>query len=283
MEAEKKKNNIVMVPSDFSEVADFALNHATGIAKLLNFKICVLHAINKETKSNLKKANKDEQAVIEQLEETVAKLRNEHGVEAEYVAKEGSIFSVIPEVAFEIGANFLVMGTHGKIGVQHVIGSYAWKVVTASPVPVIVVQKKPFDKGYHNIIMNIDHTMESKQKINWAVYIAKIFNSTIHLTIHQDKDEFLRNRIRNNVAQIKRILDENGIQYISEGLTSGNIGKQLEAYAQKIDADLFMIMTNPDKNTIMMSPWDEQLLFNSLKTPVMCINPIDSFITVYRR
>jgi nucleotide-binding universal stress UspA family protein len=50
-----QKNNIVLVPSDFTEIADIALDHGIGVAKLLNYKLSILHIINKETKSQLKK------------------------------------------------------------------------------------------------------------------------------------------------------------------------------------------------------------------------------------
>lgn len=279
---EKQKNNVLMVPTDFSEVADFAVKHAIGIAKELNFKIALLHAINKETKSNLKKENKGLEHIEEKLKVLVDSIKQQ-GIEAESITKEGSIFNVIPEVAFEIGANFLIMGTHGKVGVQKFTGSYAWKVVTTSPVPIFVVQKREFEKGYHNIVFNIDHSMRSKQKLNWAVYIANIFKSTIHLTYPKESDEFIAKKIKANLSQTKSFLAKSNITFTEKEIRGGNLAKQLESYAKEVSADLFMIMTNPEKSNIILSPWDEKLLFNEEKIPVMCINPVDSFITVLRR
>lgn len=279
---ETPKNNIVMVPTDFTEVADNAIDHAIGIAKQLNYKVTLFHVINKDTKSLLKKDNQDINDLNDKLKAKADELKAKYNIEIDYLAKEGSIFTAIGETATEIGANFLVMGTHGKIGVQHVIGSYAYKVVISSPVPIIVVQKKSQHKGYHNIVMNIDHTMESKQKIAWAVYLAKTFSSTVHLVYPNENDEFLAKRVHNNVNQMKKYLSENGISYTLTKLDSGNIAKNIENYANSIEADLILAITSPDKLTFIMSPWEEQILFNSSKIPVMCVNPSDTYITILR-
>lgn len=279
---EAPKNNIVMVPTDFSEVADNAIDHAIGIAKQLNYKVTLFHVINKDTKSLLKKDNQELKDLNDKLHAKANELKAKHNIEIEYLAKEGSIFTAIGEAANEVGANFLVMGTHGKIGVQHVIGSYAYKVVVSSPVPIIVVQEKSQHKGYHNIVMNIDHTMESKQKIAWAVYLAKTFTSTVHLVYPSESDEFLTKRINNNLNQMRKYLAENGISYTLTKLDGGNNAKSIENYANSIAADLILAITSPDKLTFIMSPWEEQILFNSSKIPVMCVNPSDTYITVLR-
>ena len=48
-------NNIVLIPTDFSEVCNNAVSHGVKLAKFLGYKACVLHVINKETKAILKK------------------------------------------------------------------------------------------------------------------------------------------------------------------------------------------------------------------------------------
>ncbi len=278
---EPKNNQLVLVPTDFTEVAEYAVNHACGIAKLLKYKVILFHVINKETKAQLKKEKKSVETVYQKLQDIVNNIKGKYGIEAEYMAKEGSIFSSIGELAGEIGANFLVMGTHGKVGVQKFVGSYAWKVVTSSKAPTIVVQKKAYDKGYHKIVFNVDHTMESKHKIQWATYIAKVFNSTIHLTIHKEDDEFIKAKIDANLSQIKKYLTKNDVNFVEANLSPGSLARSIEKYAKSIEADLIMIMTDPDALTFILSPWAEPLMFNQSKIPVMCVNPIESYIKSY--
>jgi len=276
---EKTTENIVLVPTDFTEVADFAIDHAAGIAKLMKGKVALLHVINKETKAYLKKENLTEDSIKEKLKAISLKVESKYNVKLVYIAEEGSIFTTIGKVTKDIGASIVVMGTHGKIGVQHLVGSFALKVIENSPVPVIVVQEKDFENGYKNIVLPVDETTESKQKVTWAIHIAKIFNSTIHLFGIRHDDEFLSNEVERNIAQIKNILDKNGIKHtdtISADKRS-NYGKSIVIYSNYTKADLVMIMTNPDQilPSFILSSWAESVIFNTSMIPTMCINPVE--------
>ena len=279
----KKKENIVLVPIDFTEVANYAIDHAAGIAKLLGGKVALLHVINKETKAFLKKEKLTDDAINEKLEVIASNVEKKYNVKLDYIAKEGSIFTTIAEVTSEIGATIIVMGTHGKIGMQHLTGSFALKVIESSPVPVIVVQEKDFGKGYKDIVMPIDETSESKQKVNWAIHIAKIFDSTVHLFGIKYSDEFQMNEVDRNMSQIKNILSKNGIKFTDKisADSNSNFGKSINVYSDYIKADLVMVMTNPHQllPSFILSPWAENIIFNTSKTPAMCINPVEFGIT----
>jgi nucleotide-binding universal stress UspA family protein len=281
----KNNENIVLVPTDFTVVADFAIDHAAGIAKLMNGKVSLLHVINKETKSYLKKEKLTEDSINEKLKAISLKIEKKYNVKLDYIAEEGSIFTTIGEVANKIRASIIVMGTHGKIGLQHLMGSFALKVIESSTVPVIVVQEKDFGKGYNNIVLPIDETSESKQKVTWAIHIAKIFDSTIHLFGIKHNDENLGNLVKRNMAQIKNILTKNGIKHTDKMSSDSrsNYGKSIILYSDYIKADLVMIMTNPDQllPSFILSPWAEIVLFNSSKIPSMCINPVELDIQFY--
>lgn len=276
---ENKNNKIVLVPFDFSEVADYAVDHASAIAKQLNGRVLLLHVINKDTKSYLKKEKLSDDAINSKLKAFTELASEKYNVKLEYLAKEGSIFTTIGEVTKEVNASIVVMGTHGKVGLQYLIGSYALKVIENSPVPVIVVQERDLVSGYQDIVLPVDETPESKQKVKWAIHIAKMFNSTIHLFGVYHSDEFLMNEVDRNMAQIKSILSKNDISYtekISPERGSG-FAKDIVLYADYIKSDIILIMTNPDKllPSFIISPWAEQVIFNTSKIPVLCVNPVD--------
>jgi nucleotide-binding universal stress UspA family protein len=52
---ETKMNNIILVPADFSEVCNNAMKQAVEAAKFLKYKVVLLHVIDKNSKSQLKK------------------------------------------------------------------------------------------------------------------------------------------------------------------------------------------------------------------------------------
>ncbi len=270
--------NVILVPYDFTEVADVAVNHAIGMAKFLQYEIRLFHVINKDDMGATQNEKADKLKVITE------KLSKEHKLSVKYLIKEGSIFKDIANAALYTGSKFVIMGTHGKKGMQHIAGSYAMKVITKSTVPFIVVQNKKFKEGYKNIVITIDDTAESKQKIKWAVYIAQIFNSTVHIFSPNEKDSEIKARINRNLSQIKTVFDKNNINYLEAKPkeTGGNFAKHVISYSEEVKAELIVIMTNPDQilPSFVLGKWDEQILFNTAEIPVMCINPKDFNIMI---
>ena len=279
-----KKNNILLVPIDFTEVADVAIDHAIGIAKMLKWDVVLLHILNKDTKAllNLNKPTVDN--VSEKMQAKVEDIKKQYDFKVDFIVREGSIFEDIAEVSKEIGAGYIVMGTHGKQGIQYFIGSYAFKVITSSEVPFIVVQKKKFERNYQKIVLPLDDSLESRQKIKWAIAIAKRFNATILIKAMYKSDEIQRYKLNIVLMRVLKILDENNISYeyeMKEG--SGSFSKQTIQYAVDNNADMIIIMTNQDAGSFpsfIFNPADEQVLFNEEQIPVMCINPRDLNITV---
>lgn len=279
----ESRKNIVLVPTDFTEVADYAIQHGAGICKMHNQKLTLLHIINKDTKTYLKKEKLTGDAINDRLLKKTKEISEQYGIECDYIAKEGSIFTTIGEVAKEIGVSMLTMGTHGKVGMQKIVGSYALKVIESSPAPVIVVQKRDFREGYKNIVLPIDDTTESKQKVKWAIHIARKFQSTVHIFAMHTSEPYRLAKIKGNMNQIKKFFDQNGIKH-TDKFADKSIAfpKQSLSYAKEIDADLILIMTNPDKlmPSFIVGQWEEQILFNDSLIPIMCINPVELNIVV---
>jgi nucleotide-binding universal stress UspA family protein len=267
-----KMNSLILVPTDFSEVCTNAANKAAEAAGFLKFKVVLLHVINKETKSYLKSENLSVEAIDEKLKALADDLKKSHNVEVEYLTEEGSIFDVIPEVAKDLGANLMYLGTHGKVGMQHLTGSFAIKVVTSSPCPVIVVQKRPFDKGYKNVVLPITSEAGPWEKTKWAVYMAKQFGSTIQMLLPNNPAP----EVKSAAERIAGYFEKNDVtHFLSIAAKGGNFSKQIIEFATAGNTDLIMIMTNPDKgfSKFIMGSYDEDMLFNVSQIPVMCINP----------
>lgn len=267
-----KMNDIILVPTDFSEVCNNAANQAAEAAKLLNMKVVLLHIINSDTKAFLKNENLTAGSINEKLKELATEISSKYDLRVETMTREGSIFTEIGEVVKDLGVSMVYLGTHGKVGLQHLTGSYALKVVTSSDAPTIVVQKRPFSAGYKQIVLPITSEAGPLDKTRWAVYIAKQFDATIHILLIGDASE----SVYNAGKQIAGYLAKNNVKYterISE--RSSNFSKQVIDYATGMNADLIMIMTNPDKGfgSFLLGSYDEDIIFNTSQIPVMCINP----------
>ena len=262
--------NVILVPTDFSEVCGNAINQAGEAAKLLKFKVVLLHVIDSNTKTMLKDEGKDGAFIDEKLRDIAKNLENEKGILVEYIAKEGNIFETIPEVAGDIDASMVYLGTHGKVGMQKLTGSFALKVVVGSPVPVIVVQKRTFEGGYRDIVLPITSDAGPWEKTKWATHISKQFGAKIHI-YHLDSE-----KINETVELVTKYFKENNVEYATRSTDkSSGFTKQVVDYATSMNADLIMIMTNPEKGlkTFILGSYDDELMFNVSQIPVMCINP----------
>jgi nucleotide-binding universal stress UspA family protein len=271
-------NKIILIPTDFSEVCGNAISHGVKLAKSMGCSVCILHVINKETKAFLKKRDAGVDYIEFRLKEYKRYYEKKYSVTIETLAVEGSIFEAINQVAKDIKATLMVLGTHGKIGLQHVFGSYALRVVIDSPVPVIVVQKRHFRSGYHHIVFPISNELEPRQKVQWAVTISRLFNSTIHLYRAKETDPVLNNRLDIITSQITKVMDEKAVPHtLTVAEKPANFAKQVLSYSSKNCADLIMIMTEPnyDVQGFSYSKWSEALMFNTTQMPVMCINPFN--------
>src|ERR1035437_6289450 len=161
-------NKIVLVPTEFSEVCNNAASQAVDTAKLLNYKVVLLHVVDNDTKAYLKDEKLPAEAIDKMLSDLANELHVQGGVTVEYLSREGSIFTTISEVANEIGANLVYLGTHGKTGIQRFTGSFALKVVVSSEVPVVVVQKRPYTTQYKDIVLPISTDLSTEEKAKWA-------------------------------------------------------------------------------------------------------------------
>ncbi len=282
MDLEKKKNsvkfqNVILVPTDFSEVCENAINHTLQIAKHIKFKVTLLHVINKDTLSYLEKNKLEISSLENKLKQQAESFTANSGVEVKYLIKEGKLLKQIQKAVKECGANMVVLGTHGKVGFQTITGSYALKVITKTSVPTIVVQQKALIKPYKNIVFPVTIGAHDRQKVNWAIYISKIFSSTIHIFPKRENNNYQKKKIMSVVKQIKNIFDEHNVKYVDQVSENGagNFAKQVIDYAMEKNTDLIMTMVSTEGIVPFFDSQDEQIIFNSSQIPVICINPVN--------
>jgi nucleotide-binding universal stress UspA family protein len=278
-----KKNDIILIPTDFSEVCDNAIEHGAQLAESLNFRVFLLHVINKDTNKYLKNEELNRESISEKLEAISKEYEKKYNAQVEYLIKSGNLFEKIEDVSDKLSPRLIILGTHGKVGFQKITGSYVLKIVTVTSVPTIIVQKRSFKGGYKDIVFPITSQTQDRQKLNWAIQIAQIFGSTVHLIPKFESEKFYKNRIMAVTKQIKMLLDEYGIEFVDKVSEpgAGNFAKQVIDYAVENEAELIMTLVNKDKS-FFFSSWDEQIIYNSSQIPVICINPISTKKTSWR-
>ncbi len=140
----------ILVPTDFSEPSERALDYARALAPALGCSVDVLHVIEEpfvhgwtvegyvanlpEFRSSL------EARAREELAKGVPEAGEEHSRYCVAV-RFGNPFTEIARYAEEARIDLVVMGTHGRGGVAHLLlGSVAERVVRTAPCPVLTVR-----------------------------------------------------------------------------------------------------------------------------------------------
>lgn len=264
------KKNKILVPTDFTKVADNAIGHAMRLARHAGAEVYLLHVVAKQDEV-------DETRRKLELEQERAE-RMEVGVPVHKLVRVGSIFDDIGDAASEIGADLIVMGTHGMRGMQFLTGSRALRVITSSSVPFIVVQERAIKEGgYDSIVVPLDLHMETRQKLTLVADMAKYFNSKVHLITPKEDDEFLHNQLQNHIRFANQYLDERGIPHDATIAKedSGDFVQAVIRHAVAVDADLITIMNLAQGNIfgVLGVPYEQELITNEAQIPVMCMNP----------
>jgi nucleotide-binding universal stress UspA family protein len=261
--------NVFLVPTDYSKVADCAVNHAVKLAQTLSGEIKLLHVVAKD---------KDVAENEARLQKIAAEISKSANIKVEYTVRVGNIFDDIGKVASEIKAQLIIMGTHGVKGFQHITGSHALRVITNSKVPFIVVQERNIREGYSKIVLPLELAKETKQKIAITISMAKYFHSKVYVFSPLETDEYLRNSAMRNLNYTKSEMQINKIPF--ETVTaekSGNFVKQLLSYAAKIDSDLITMLNIQDigLTEFIAGPDEQQVITNESQIPVLCMNPVN--------
>lgn len=273
MESKPQK---LIVPWDFSPVTENALKYALKIGSFSKeFSIDLIHVV--ESGGIFSKGKLSEKDANEKIKLDIARIKDEYGIEVKPIVQEGSIFHTITEYAFDIEADFVVMGTHGIKGVQKLTGSRALKVIAGSNVPFLVVQEGPkAERIFENVVMPLDFRVNEKERLRWAIKMGVEFNSRIHIILPHASDSGIQKKVNYNLAFAKKHLDSHDIKYEIHSASKGNsFSDEIIKLAVDIEADLILIMTTPnlDFTDYMFGAQEQYVIANNAKIAVMCINP----------
>lgn len=261
------EKNTILVTWDFTEVSENALQHAVRIAKIVGNEISLIHIVKNE---------KESAGAIKRMDEVAVESEIRYGIRPAIIIKEGNIFTTISEVAAEIEANMVIMGTHGIKGMQKLTGSWALKVIAGSMVPFVVVQSPPSESPFNKIVVPVNFRVENKEQIPWVIYLAKYYRSEILFFKDNVTDDHLRTKIHRNLLFAKKMLGQYNIKYdIVENQTKDKFADATIAFAKENKADLIVVMTtkNIGIKDYVLSANEQYIIANSAKIPVMCINP----------
>lgn len=145
---------VIAIPVDlFSETASFIVEYGKALARKLGAKIILINVVEEVAgfeNLDAKTLQELEKTLLEGAREYMQKFLKEYFFdfpEVKPVIVKGKVVEKIIEVAEENKADLIVMGTHGKKGIDKIIfGSVAEGLVKYSPIPVLTINPYRFKK-----------------------------------------------------------------------------------------------------------------------------------------
>jgi nucleotide-binding universal stress UspA family protein len=274
----------ILIPYDFSETADLSLEHAIFMAKLMQADITLLHIVEtvsftsaiSHALSGFEK--KIETATNEKLELLAKEIHMKSGISLKVRTEVGRIYKKICQVAREIDADIIVMGTHGSSGYQKFsVGTNTSRVVQEAPCPVISVQTHAKGVGVKRMVLPIDESHESRQKVPFAVALAKCYDSHIFIVglVNFSGTDLVR-KFKIKVEQVEEYIASHELSYETRFVEGTDLATMTMKAAEDINADLLVIMTEqqPSITGFLLGTYATKVV-NGSKVPVLSIHPTE--------
>lgn len=268
----------IIVPIDFSEEAEKGLELAMLFAQKINSEIRMVYVRKKSNDYNPGTREEEERFAVKQLKQLQDKYQPllPPEVELKYVIRTGRIYREIVAQANAYNNSFIVASTHGASGFEKFfIGSNAFKIISATNKPVITIRGNKIPKKIKKIILPIDITADTRQKVPFTVELAKWFNAEIHVvTVTSLQTDDIVKKLNAYSTQVCEHIESKGLIVKKDSIIGSNLTDIVIDYAKKVNADLISIMTEQSKDlsNFVMGSYAQQML-NKANIPVMSTNP----------
>lgn len=244
----------IIVPIDFSEYSEYALETAAMLAWKNKAELLALHMLEM-SEAILTRAGTDMQMetlfFLQLAEKKFKEFLNKDylkGVKVTPIVKHFRVFSEVNDVAKEYGADLIVMGSHGASGIKEFfIGSNTEKVVRHSNIPVMVIKHNPILTEFEKVVFACDFSDDAvKPYINATKFFKKL-GSKMHLIYVNLPNESFRstlemeNKVNAFFKKAEGSLEHyNGVKFFSDY----TIEQGILNYANTISADLIALATH---------------------------------------
>ena len=267
----------ILMAMDFSESSLNAFQHAISIAEKFGSEITLLWNQTKDSELRLeaKKGESIKEKAEQKLKETVEKFNNNNLV-FDYVLTKGTTYKEVINTSQKIDADLIITGNHGTHGVRRFfMGDNANKIITLAKCPVLTIQlHRNITRDLKKIVITIDNTLETRQKLPVTMKFAKLFGAEVHIIgIYSSNVGSLKMKVDSYVKQAFAGLRTAGIPNHYHFVKTTNISKTTLDYANKIQANLIVTMVDTEYFTSDMFLGKQgQQLVNQSHIPVLSIH-----------
>jgi nucleotide-binding universal stress UspA family protein len=247
----------IIVPVDFSEHSEFALETAAGIAKKYNSELIVLHMLelsNAIISANSTKLGEEAVFYLKLAEQKFNSFLDKpylEDIEVTPIVKHFKVWTEVNDVANEHKADLIVMGSHGSNGIKEVlVGSNTEKVVRHSDIPVLVIKHSPILLEFENGVFASDFSEDAVAPYLKAKMTFEKLGAKMHLVYVNSPDGNFKSspEIDKSVADFLKKADGDLKNSPSVSVVSDySIEKGILNFANVIGADIIGVATHGRK------------------------------------
>jgi nucleotide-binding universal stress UspA family protein len=294
-----EKYKSILVPFNFEESSTIALTQSYNLARLSGLGITLLYVFEERGNLMTKLFGGEDRSedmmkrIEEQLEEFAVNASKESGLKILPMVVKGKVYVKIVEMAEIFQSKFIVMSATSNLDYEgsskRIVGPNTSRVVRAAKCPVLTINSLEHNNGCRSILLPLDLTQETRQKVTQAIELARLFGSTIKIIsiLWSVNHKVISTQLKQTVAQVEKFIEDHNVKCTAEILEankeSEEVPMMLEFAKAQGDIDLIMIMTQKETGwTEFFVDSQATDIIRLSDIPVMSIIPKDMGETVAR-
>jgi nucleotide-binding universal stress UspA family protein len=277
--------NKLLIAVDFSKCSEKALRFAAEWSAIYGSKISVLHVMNDALPLGdiLNKGQAEElRNTMEHNVRVFIKDIFDETEDVEILIEKGKVYERITETAKAIKADVILMGANGSAEKNsNYVGSNTMRTMRTCNTPVIVISQQTRILAIESVIFPVDLSKDYLPKLRWGNSFDQINQKIrVHLlSVLKDHDEFLVNRMAQQLTNAKEEFENRNIPHTAEMIkctgANDSISQVITDYAEKLESSMIFILTQPESSftPFYVSSMLQEIIALS-HVPVMAVNPV---------
>ena len=272
------KQKTIIVGTDFSKGSYVALELAVDIAKKIHADIQLIWVCREKMLYTDDQNNYVRNLATQKMDDLCEKYQPQlEGTTITPMIMQGKVAPMLAAQAEKANATMIVIGTNGASGFEkYWMGSTAVRIVQEATCPVLSIREGfNFHKSLERILVPLNMSTNSRQKLPVAVKMAKAFGAHIYL-LGQYENNSQAQTVGIYMKQAETFLQKQNVPYTSETMLAKNLPEEALAYADTINADLIVISTEQEQvlSSLFIGTNAQQFVHHSL-IPILSVHPAD--------
>ncbi|MBN1144363.1 MAG: universal stress protein [Bacteroidales bacterium] len=265
-----------IVPIDFSVESLNGLKLAILFSKQAQVNIHMVYVLQKSSDADKQSQDEEQRIAQGRFEKIIGDFQPQLGNDStiQFQINKGRVYQEVVNLADQLSDSVITASTHGASGFQELfIGSNAFRIISATEKPVITLRKNYCPEGISKIVLPIDLSAGSRQKVPFTTDLAKLFGAEIHVVgVHTSRGKQDVKKIRSYTSQVAGYI-EGKVHCESNEVFGDSIPDMLNNYSNAIKADLISITTEQSSGISLIMGNTAHQILNKAEIPVLCLTP----------